>query len=111
LFGRGENAYNRYQGDVDHHPNACLAPLVRAPYYGVKILPGDLGTFAGLRTDACARVIDGDGNPLRGLYAIGNDMASVFRGNYPGPGANLGPALTFAYICAQHIASQRPDHS
>lgn len=108
-FHRGENAYNRHQGDVDHAPNPCVATIDTPPYYAVKIHPGDLGTFAGLRTDAHARVLDRREAPIDGLYAIGNDMASIFAGSYPGPGANLGPALTFAYICARYIAAgQRP---
>jgi len=45
------------------------------------------------------------------LYACGNDMASVFRGYYPGGGATLGPGLVFAYRAIEHIAasdSNRP---
>lgn len=65
---------------------------------------GDLGTFAGLRTDGNARVLDARGEPIAGLYAAGNDMASIMGGNYPGGGITLGPALTFGYIAAEHLA-------
>lgn len=67
-------------------------------------LPGSLGTFAGLRTDARARVLDKQGNPIPGLYAAGNDMASVMGGNYPSGGITLGPAMTFGYIAARDLA-------
>ncbi|MGA9865570.1 MAG: FAD-dependent oxidoreductase [Acetobacteraceae bacterium] len=103
-FRRGENAYNRYQGDARHRPNPCLAPIETPPFYAVRILPGDLGTFAGLRTDASARVLDRNGCAIAGLYAVGTDMASVFSGAYPGPGANLGPAMTFGFIAAHDLA-------
>lgn len=103
-FARGENAYNRYFGDLDHKPNPCLAPLVDAPYYAVKLFMGDLGSFAGLRTDAHARVLTGEGRPIPGLYASGNDAASVFGGAYPGGGSTLGPAMTFGYIAGRHLA-------
>lgn len=103
-FHRGENAYNRDLGDANHGPNPCLAPIIEPPYYAVRVLPGDLGTLQGLRTDSHARVIDRDGQATAGLYAVGSDMASIFAGNYPEPGANLGPAMTFGFLCAQHIA-------
>jgi succinate dehydrogenase/fumarate reductase flavoprotein subunit len=63
-----------------------------------------LGTAAGLITNAHAQVVDGSGHPVAGLYACGNDMNSIFDGAYPGPGITLGPALTFGYIAARHIA-------
>ncbi|MCC6531072.1 MAG: FAD-dependent oxidoreductase [Burkholderiales bacterium] len=104
-FGRGANAYNVYQGDSAATPGPCLAPIARPPFYAVKIYPGDLGTFDGLRTDANARVLDAGGAPIPGLYAAGTDMASIFAGCYPGPGINLGPAMTFGYIAARHLAA------
>jgi succinate dehydrogenase/fumarate reductase flavoprotein subunit len=104
-FGRGTNAYNRYQGDLRNAPNPCLAPLVTPPFYAVRMLPGDLGTFMGVRTDAVGAVLDAGGTPIRGLYAVGNDMASIFGGHYPAPGSNIGPAMTFGYICARHLAA------
>ena len=103
-FGRGRNVYNQYQGDPDHRPNPCLAPIERPPFYCVRILPGDLGTFAGLRTNGCAQVLGRDGSAIPGLYATGTDMASIFGGSYPGPGTILGPAMTFGFICARHMA-------
>jgi predicted oxidoreductase len=105
-FGRGANAYNAYQGDPAHKPNPCLGPLATPPFYAVRIHVGDLGTFAGLRTDEEARVLAADGAPIPGLYAAGTDMASIFGGCYPGPGINLGPAMTFGYIAARHMARQ-----
>lgn len=70
----------------------------------MQVEPGCFGTFAGLKTDAQARVLDGGGQPIPGLYAAGADMASLFAGHYPSGGINLGPALTFGYIAGRHIA-------
>ncbi len=78
--------------------------IERGPYYAVQVEPGCFGTFAGLKTDAQARVLDGGGQPIPGLYAAGADMASLFAGHYPSGGINLGPALTFGYIAGRHIA-------
>lgn len=106
-FGKGSTAYNRFMGDADHDgANPCVAPLVQGPFYAVEIVIGDLGTFAGLHTDVHARVTGADGQPIAGLYAVGNDMASVMGGAYPGGGITLGPAMTFGYVAACHIAAQ-----
>jgi succinate dehydrogenase/fumarate reductase flavoprotein subunit len=105
-FGRGTNAYNAYQGDPAHRPNPCLASIVHPPFYCVKIVPGDLGTFMGIATNAWGGVINRGGAPVEGLFAVGNDMASLFDGHYPGPGSNLGPAMTFGYLCARYMAGQ-----
>lgn len=103
-FGRGSTPYNRKQGDPLHGPNPCVAPIEHAPFYAVKVEPGSFGTFAGLKTDAQARVLDGEGRPIAGLYAVGADMASVMGGHYPSGGINLGPAMTFGYIAGRHAA-------
>lgn len=103
-FGKGSTSYNRSLGDPEHTPNPCVAPIGAGPYYAVRLEIGDLGTFAGLSTDANAQVLDGDGRPIRGLYAAGNDAASIMGGNYPGGGITLGPAVTFGYIAARHMS-------
>lgn len=105
VFNKGGNIYNRYLGDPNHVGNPCLAPLEKAPFYAVKILPGDIGTSAGLITDEYARVL-AQNNVIPGLYAVGNDMNSIMGGHYPGPGITLGPGLTFGYIAARHAAGK-----
>jgi succinate dehydrogenase/fumarate reductase flavoprotein subunit len=105
LFGKGTRAYNRFQGDALHGPNPCIAPVERGPFYAIKLVIGDLGTYAGIKTDAHARALDADGRVIPGLYAAGNDMASIMGGNYPGAGITLGPALTFGYIAGKHLAA------
>jgi len=107
-FGKGSCAYNRYQGDALHGPNPCVAPIKDGPFYAIKLVIGDLGTYAGIKTDEHARALDAGGCPIKGLYAVGNDMASIMGGNYPGAGITLGPALTFGYIAGRHIAGANP---
>lgn len=106
-FGRGGTPYDRLQGDAEHAgPNPCVAPLLQAPFYAVRIVPGSLGTFAGLAGNEHAQVLDEQGAPIAGLYAAGNDLASVMGGHYPSGGITLGPAMTFGYVLAHHAASQ-----
>lgn len=103
-FGRGSTIYQRHLGDATHKPNPCVAPILRAPFFAMRIHPADLGTAIGMKVDAQARVLREDGTPVAGLYACGNDMGSIMNGNYPGPGIMLGPALTFGYIAGRHLA-------
>ncbi len=103
-FGRGTTAFNRGSGDPEHGPNPSLAPIEKPPFYAIKVLPGSFGTFAGLRTDAQSRVLDGRGEPIAGLYAAGSDQANVMGGHYPSGGINIGPAMTFGYIAGRHVA-------
>ena len=127
-FQRGVSPYNRAQGearldpappsaawqneDPDFQrgaapcqaPNPSLGALERGPFYALKLVPGSLGTFAGLRTDATARVLDADGRPIAGLFAVGNDMSSVMDGHYPSGGITLGPGMTFGYLAGSALA-------
>ncbi|WP_225028081.1 FAD-dependent oxidoreductase [Xinfangfangia pollutisoli] len=105
-FHRGESAYNRVQGDAAHGPNPSLAPLTRGPFYAVQIVPGSLGTFAGLQTDPAARVLTQGGAPIPGLFAVGADMASIMGGHYPAGGITLGPGMTFGHIAGLVLAGQ-----
>ena len=107
VFGRGDNIYNRYNGDAAHRPNPCVAPITEGPFYAVRIVMGELGTFAGLRIDEHARVIDQAGTPIPGLYAAGNDAANLMGGDYMSGGSTLGPALTFGYVAGCHLAGER----
>ncbi len=104
-FHRGTTPYMRRQGDPAHRPNPCVAPIDRPPFLAVRVIPGSFGTFAGLETDAAARVLR-DGALIPGLYAAGTDMASVMGGFYPAGGINLGPALTFGHIAGLHVAGR-----
>jgi 3-oxosteroid 1-dehydrogenase len=104
-FNKGGNVFERYYADPKVKPNPCLAPIVKAPFYALPIVPGEIGTKGGLVADEHARVLRADGQPIAGLYAIGNCSAAVMGKTYAGPGATLGPAMTFAYIAARDIAA------
>ena len=103
-FGKGDDPHSRFRGDPEHAPNPGLAPLGRGPYFSVALSPGSLCTMGGLEVNGKAQVLRSGGEPIPGLYAVGADMNSVMRGHYPGGGSSLGPAMTFAYIAANHLA-------
>lgn len=103
-YGRGGNAYDRMFGDAAVKPNPCLGPIDRGPFYAVQIQLGDIGTKGGLKTDAFARVMDRQGQPIAGLYAAGNATGGPFGDCYPGAGGTIGPAMTFGFVAANHIA-------
>lgn len=106
IFGRGKTAFNRYLADPEHRPNPCVAPVQNGPFYAVKVVMGDLGTFDGVRTSVVGEVLRRDGSTIEGLYAVGNDRASIMGGNYPGAGITHGPNMTFGYVTANHIADR-----
>jgi succinate dehydrogenase/fumarate reductase flavoprotein subunit len=105
-FGKGSTAYNTYKGDPTHRPNACLGPIEQAPFYALRLEPGDFGTSRGLVTGPYGEVLGEDGQPIEGLYACGNDMNSPVAGQYIGAGITLGPALTFGYLAARALAGK-----
>lgn len=105
-FNRGDSVYDNYYGDPTL-PNPNLYPLGDPPYYAFRIVLGDLGTSGGLRVDEYARVLREDDTVLPGLYAVGNTSAPVMGRSYAGAGATIGPAMTFGFVAAKHVADRR----
>ncbi|MBO0367525.1 FAD-dependent oxidoreductase [Pseudomonas putida] len=103
-FNRGTSPMNRHNGDPQQLPNPCVRPLGDGPYYAVTVQPADLACSAGLSGNADGQVLNMQGQVIDGLYACGNDLASIFRGTYPGPGTTLGPAIVFGWRVARHAA-------
>ena len=102
-FHRGETAYQQNLGDpawTGKNPN--IGPLQTAPFYAVRLYPGDIGASTGFATNEHAQVLGADGQVIAGLYAVGNDMHSIMGGTYPAPGITIGPGLVFARIAARH---------
>ena len=108
-FSRGESAFDRWWGDPNAKGKreATLGPLEHGPFYALPVNSGVLGTKGGPQVDRNGQVITVDGQPLKGLYAAGNVMASPFGMTYGGPGGTLGPAMVFGYLAGQHAARIR----
>ncbi|MEM0952979.1 MAG: FAD-binding protein, partial [Pseudomonadota bacterium] len=101
-FGRGATHHDRYYADPKVEPNPCLGPVETPPFYALRVEAGDLDTKGGLLADEHGRVLDESGHVIPGLYAAGNTSAAVMGDTYPGAGATIGSAMTFAYLAAQH---------
>ncbi|KAB2341585.1 FAD-dependent oxidoreductase [Actinomadura rudentiformis] len=109
-FQRGKDPFDRFFG-TGEGPNPCLVPVERAPFHAVQIVLGDLGTKGGVRTDGDGRALDTAGDPIPGLFAVGNAAASVAGHVYPGPGTPLGSGMVFGYRAALRLLSQPDDRS
>lgn len=105
-FKRGDSAYDRYYGDPTNKPNPNLGEIKHGPFYAAKMVPGDLGTKGGVRTDVHGRALRDDNSVIEGLYAAGNVSSPVMGHTYPGPGGTIGPAMTFGYLAALHLAGK-----
>ncbi|WP_187640279.1 FAD-dependent oxidoreductase [Bosea sp. F3-2] len=102
-FGRGTTDYHRVNGDASRgFPNPTLGPIATAPFYAVKLTPGDIGAATGLVIDEDAQVLGEGDRPIGRLYACGNEANSIMGGTYPGPGITIGPAITFAFRAVRH---------
>jgi hypothetical protein len=106
-FHKGDREIDREIGDPNHGPNPCLGPIETAPFYAIKIFPGDGSTTVGVAIDATCRVLDQSGAPIPGLYAVGLDANSIWRGKSPAHGCNVGPAMVLGFIAGSSLA-QRP---
>lgn len=104
-FGRGTSKMNRFNGDASVSPNPCLRPLAaEGPYYALAVRPVDLAGSLGLACNRYGQVLNGQGQPIDGLFACGNDLASIFKGTYPGPGTTIGPGMVFGWRIARRLA-------
>jgi 3-oxosteroid 1-dehydrogenase len=101
-FGSGCRAFDNAHGDPSVKPNPNLGAIEQGSFYACAIYPGDVGTAGGVVADEYARVTKPGGEPIHGLYAIGNSTASVFGRCYPAAGASIAASFTFGYVAAHH---------
>ena len=101
-FQRGDNERDRFSGDPSLL-NPCLGPVDKAPFYAMRIDPGEFATCGGMAINEYGQVLDNDNQAIAGLYATGNCTPALLT-TYPGPGATIGPAMTFGFIAGKHIS-------
>lgn len=104
-FGRGTSRYDQASGDPTQRPNPNLGQLQQPPYYALAIHPGSASTALGLKTTPDAQLLDRDGAPIAGLYAVGLDQSSFVGGTLPAGGVLIGSGVVFGYRAALAIAA------
>lgn len=82
--------------------NPCLAPVATPPFYGAAYVPGTCGTAGGLTINENAQVVTPMGEPIPGLYAVGNCSSGVSGGRYVHGGISIGAGSVMGWIAVHH---------
>lgn len=106
-FNRGGHKFDIntsavYSGMRTDIPNPCLSPVAVGPFYGAYIVPGTFGTNGGLRVDPNSQVVNVDGEPIKGLYAVGNCSSGVSGGTYFAGGMTVGQGSVMSWVAVRH---------
>jgi 3-oxosteroid 1-dehydrogenase len=109
-FHRGEHpiamVLNGEDKDEPERRNPTMWPISGSgPYYATLLAGGTLDTKGGPKTSPDGHVLDDMGTPIRGLYGVGNCVASASGKGYWGGGSTLGPIIALAYRAA--VAADR----
>lgn len=107
-FGRGDAAYDRYNGD-HKAPHPTLGTVEQPPFFAVAAHRGAIGSKGGPRIDGRARVLGWDGQPIAGLFAAGNTAASIFGPGAIANGMHLGTAMTMGWLAGVAAAGAEPE--
>jgi 3-oxosteroid 1-dehydrogenase len=106
-FHRGEQNIERHYSPAlrDGLANPTMAPFAdTGPYHCIILGAAAFDTCGGPVIDTRGRVVDTAGDPIVGLYAAGNCVASPAGQAYWSGGTTLGSALVFGYIAARSMA-------
>jgi hypothetical protein len=88
-------------------PNPTMYPIAKdGPFYAALMTGGNLDTKGGPVTNVDGQVLNHMGQPIPGLYGVGNCVASASARAYWAGGATLGPFLAFAYLAANSAHRQ-----
>lgn len=80
-------------------------PLDEPPFHAYPVISSNVFTFGGVKVDDNARVLNGDGEPIPGLYAAG-EVIGLYYGNYTGATSVL-KGLVFGRIAGTHAAGKQ----
>ena len=92
------NAYAKagHDPEFNKEPQRLIA-LDQPPYFGCRTGCWFLATIDGVRIDTNMHPIDDNGDPIQGLYTVGNDSGGIFCFTYPSlfVGFACGRTMTF----------------
>ena len=85
-----------------------ISEIRRPPYFGVRACALVLGTIDGIRIDENMNALDKNGDPIQGLYVVGNDSGGYYATTYYNliTGSCAGRNMTFARRAAGVIAGK-----
>ena len=99
--------YHRHETVPLSRIQDTIATLETPPFRAISISNGSLGTIGGPRLNKNAQVVHVSGEPIKGLYAMGNCAGVGAPGPaYGGGGGTIGPAFTMGVIAAHHAAER-----
>ena len=86
-----------------------LSAIDKPPFYGAKTTGRVLCTMDGIQIDTNMNAIDTEGNPIPGLYVVGNDSGCYFANEYPNlsTGMACGRTVTFGRHVGQYLAKMK----
>lgn len=88
-------------------PAKKLLPVVKAPFYGIHRRMRISAITSGMLVDKNHQALNADGQPINGLYVVGNLGGGFYGGvDYPLTvfGLSLGRCYTFGYMTGKHVA-------
>jgi succinate dehydrogenase/fumarate reductase flavoprotein subunit len=110
-FHRGENPIEQIFTGVVPEDNDTGNPTMypisdQGPYYAAIVCAGTLDTKGGPVTNTDGQVLNADGEPIPGLYAVGNCAANASAQAYWAGGGTIGPYFTFGFLAGRHAAAR-----
>jgi len=94
--------------DDDFAKEGCfMFPIKQGPFYALKVGPAILAVVGGLRVNTDLQCLNAEGEPIPGLYAIGNTSGDIYAVDYPinMPGNSHGRCLAWGWLVGQTIAA------
>ena len=110
VFKETVDTYNGYaarKNDPDYHKEPHrLTPVDTAPFYGARTGAWHLTTLDGVLINTDMQVLDGDNNPIPGLFATGDCSGGFFSTTYPNlmTGLACGRTMTFGRHAGKYVA-------
>lgn len=111
VFAETVKRYNGFaaQGHDDDYltEGEWLYPVENGPFYALREGTAVMCTMNGLHTATDGAVIDIQGNPIEGLYAVGNVSGGMFDGVYTHHinGLSHGRCVVFGYLAGRAAAN------
>jgi hypothetical protein len=127
LLGYTGEAKTTALAEIEHYNELCragedsdfskdsylLAPIETPPFYGASWQNGRIGSvglvsLTGVMTDNTLQVVNGDNQPIGGLWAAGNCLGDRYGLGYATPiaGTSVGMAMTHGRVAGKFATGQ-----